>query len=162
MSTHLLFFSKIMKNIIVCSSLFLSAFALFPTAISAQTTPSVGLQGQYPTTGTIPPINNINNGIQQGSFGYGGSSQCGTSISLGGTSSPSATNSVSIIDNSVSRGDNALGVQVMISHNIGNPCMPQKEQICTTGKIQLIQNNPTMEMNKLKELLSLFDRFCGK
>lgn len=149
-----------MKKFIALSSVFLSISVLFPSFVVAQTTtPNTVLQNQYSGGGYTPPINNINNGIQ-GSIGYGGS-QCGTNISLGATSSPGTTNSVSVIDNSFSRGENTLGAQVMITHNFSNPCMSQKEQICTTGKIQLVQNNPTMPMDKLKELLALFDKFCG-
>lgn len=48
----------------------------------------------------------------------------------------------------------------MITHNISNPCMSQKDQICTIGKIQLVQNNPTMSLDKLKELLALLINFA--
>lgn len=150
-----------MKKFTTFSSVFLSISVLFSShAVAQTTTPNTVLQNQY-SGGSAIPINNINNGIQ-GSIGYSGSQQCGTSISLGATSSPGSTNSVSVIDNSISRGENSLGAQVMITHNFSNPCMSQKEQICTTGKIQLVQNNPTMPLDKLKELLALFDKFCDK
>jgi hypothetical protein len=143
-----------MKKFIIFSSLLVIS-NLVASPVSAQNVPNIGPQNQYPT-GFVPPINNINNGIQ-GSVGYGGS-QCGTSISAGVNSNPNSNNLGSVVDNNVNR----LGGQIAITHNFSNPCMSQKEQICTTGKVQLIQNNPTMEINKLKELLSLFDRFCDK
>ncbi|MBC7472293.1 MAG: hypothetical protein H7196_03485 [candidate division SR1 bacterium] len=147
-----------MKKFTSFGLFFLSISVLFSSHVVAQTiTPNTVLQNQY-SGGYTPPINNINNGIQ-GSIGYGGS-QCGTSVSFGATSSPGITNSISVIDNSNIHGSNTLGAQVMITHNISNPCMSQKDQICTIGKIQLVQNNPTMSLDKLKELLALLINFA--
>jgi hypothetical protein len=146
-----------MKKFIFFGSLAIISALATPT-VSAQTVPNIGSQSQYPS-GFVPPINNINNGIQ-GSVGYGGSTQCGTSISAGVNSNPS--NVGSVIDNSTNRSGNSLGAQIAITYNFSNPCMSQKEQICTTGKIGVIQGNPSMDEGKLRILLSLFDSFCGK
>jgi hypothetical protein len=146
-----------MKKFIALGSLVI-ILTLATSTVSAQTVPNIGSQNQYPS-GFVPPINNINNGIQ-GSVGYGGSSQCGTSVSAGVNSNP--INVGSVIDNSTNRSGNSLGAQIALTHNFSNPCVSQKEQICTTGKIGVIQSNPTMDEGKLRVLLSLFDSFCGK
>jgi hypothetical protein len=152
----------LMKNLFVFG---LISTLLFPFSASAQTVvtpinPGTIQPNIYPT-GYQPPINNINNGIQ-GSVGYGGASQCGTLISIGGTSSPGTAVGLSNPENSYNHPSNSYGAQILVTHNLNNPCINQKDQICTTGKIQLIQNNPTMPLERIKELLNLFDSFCGK
>lgn len=109
-------------------------------------------------------------GIIQGGVGFSGygSSQCGTSISTG-LSSTTGTSPTLITDRLVQGGTNSLVAQITLTYQIGNPCLPQKEQLeiqakisCWQSKTQFILNNPTMPISEKQNNLQLFDDICGK
>ena len=143
----------------------------FPVSVLAQSIP-VGqanpTSSVYPNSASIPNFNTINNGVIQGGLGYSGSGQCGTSISLG-ASNTSGNSPNGFGGQSDSGRTNSLGIQLSVSHNIGNPCLSQEKQLeiqanisCESTKTQFILNNAAMPITEKETNVKLIDDVCKK
>lgn len=135
---------------------------ILPTTSMAQTVNTGGVSS--------PQTVYNSGGIIQGGVGFSGygSSQCGTSISTG-LSSTTGSSPTLITDRLVQGGTNSIVAQITLTYQIGNPCLSQKEQLetqakisCWQSKTQFILNNPTMPIPEKQNNLQLFDDICGK
>jgi hypothetical protein len=133
---------------------------LYPTTSFAQTV----------TTGGVSSPQTVYNsgGIIQGGIGFSGygSSQCGTGISTG-LSSTTGTSPTLITDKLIQGGTNSFVAQITVSHQLGNPCLSQKEQLEVQAKIscwqtqtQFVLNNPTMPIEEKQRNLDLLSKIC--
>ena len=148
-----------------------SLVVCFPVSVLAQSIPT----GQanptssvYPNSTSLPNFNTINNGVIQGGLGYSGSGQCGTNLTLG-ASNTSGNNPSSFGGQSDPGRTNSLGLQLSVSHNIGNPCLSQERQLeiqanlsCESTKTQFILANPSMSISDKEANLRLLDDVCKK
>jgi hypothetical protein len=141
-------------------------FCILSLSVSVAT----NAQTVNPNPGSIPLPQTVYNsgGIIQGGIGFSGSTQCGTSISTGLSNTVGYSPTI-VTDRLMQGGSNSLALQISITHQLGNPCLSQKEQLeiqakanCLQSKTQFILNNPSMPIPEKQSNLSLFDDICGK
>jgi hypothetical protein len=134
-------------------------------------TPSLSIAQSIPTGIPTGPQTVFNSGgIIQGGVGFSGygGGQCGTSITTG-LSNTSGNSPTLASDKLLQGGSSNFVAQISVTHQIGNPCLSQKEQLeiqakttCWQSKTQFILNNPTMSISQKQENIKLFDDICGK